>query len=128
MNFGNLLKKAKRHLPQKDTAVQLLKFTGNEILADGTDNPQYAPPVTVKCNSIQPLEEHAYDVLGIDLQQEAYIVYIPASAMVFDGQHSPDRLDFYGKIWKVYTTKAWNEVDQWRKIIVIRDVDYAERK
>lgn len=105
----------------------LLKFDKNIVLDDGTDKPTYLPPKKIGPCSIQPLEERLYDVLGLELQQEAYTVYIPANAMALVGQHSPDRLDFYGKIWKIYITKAWDEVDGWRKIVVIRDINYGER-
>lgn len=117
MDFkNNLLKQALQIIPP--SAFYLQKFTGNTVNELGNDVSSYAEPVKLT-GSVQAVDSATYQELGLDFNKN-YKTFFAGSIMQSlgrNGQESPDRLIYQGKVYEVVNANDWYAYNGWTYVI-----------
>lgn len=96
--------------------VTLYRFASRSIAATGREVSVYAPPVTVRDGSVQPVPRMRYAAMGLDLTRSYVTWFTSAAVRGVERDRAPDVFVFGGRRYDVTSVTAWNLQDGWNEI------------
>lgn len=100
--------------------VALHRYTGRTTNAAGQYEPTFAPPVTVRGGSLQPVPEDRYERLGLDHAKQYVQWWAPAHLYGVAREGAPDELEWNGRRYSVTRVTDWHEQDGWVVVTAAR--------
>ncbi|MHC5308176.1 phage collar protein [Bartonella sp. LJL80] len=111
----NLLQMALQSLPFHQ--VDYCAFEKNQLMADGSLVPLYAPPVPLK-GHFQPLPSAQKLALGLTLKSNYARFFVSISALGIASDRAQDRIAYGGRIYSVTGETDWLAQDGWKELFL----------
>lgn len=92
------------------------RFNAAAVNAAGIAVPAYDAPVTVTLGSFQAVSKERYQYLGLDLQKDYALWYVPASVVGTERDSKGDRVTYNGRLWQLESTTNWFGQDGWMQV------------
>ena len=119
----NLLEEVRDMIPSE--AVQYRKVGGSVVRNSfGYLGNAGVETITVTGCYIQPLPKQMYAQLGLQMNENARRVFLPADAKGIESYPvQGDVLLFHDKEWRIYAADNWFEYDGWKSVDVVEIKD-----
>ena len=95
--------------------VQYMRYTGSTTTGAGREVPQFAATVPVPVGSLQAVDKARYQLLGLDLQKNYVMWFVPANVVGTQRNSQGDRISYGGKLYQLESTVTWFAQDGWMK-------------
>lgn len=100
--------------------VSYQQTTGWTTNAAGRNEPSYAPAVDVTVGSVQAVNKDRYQILGLDLQKEYVMWYVPQSVVGTQRNSKGDLITYAGHTYQLESTVNWFAQDGWMSIACVQ--------
>ena len=99
--------------------IQYLRFLGNTINDVGMQVPSYDEAITLK-GSFQPLDKALYEQNGIEIHQEAFVLYTNTNLSMISEGTSSDRLFVDDEEYQVRDKNNWFRYNGWIGVTCVK--------